>query len=454
MENSWYDKVRHMLQELLKKYKASVICLGDIVAFWLALYIVLLLRHTDQTPVINYIAPFGIILILWLVIFYIVDLYTYTTFRSTVENAKLYAVAIGINFFLAISIFYIFGNSFGLTPKTNLIIFTAVFAALDGLWRFAFPRLFAAKHAHPLILIGTSPRIEAIIHHAQKHPQWGFKATHIADWNEAYNVIQNTPGDLTVVIDNETLNLKDAHKALYAFLPRHIEIRTLADFYERWFFRIPLEEIEEEWFIRELSESKIYDSGKRAFDIFMAGIGFIIGAPFLIIIAVVVKLTSVGPVFYTQTRVGKDGKLFTLYKFRNMYHTADKNPDFDGSTPTFSPKNDSRVTPFGKFLRSTHLDELGQLINILRGDISFVGPRPERPEFVAELSESIPHYQMRHMITPGLTGWAQIKFRYARNTFDAKEKFEYDLYYLKNRSLLLDLAIIAKTAQYVFIAQE
>jgi lipopolysaccharide/colanic/teichoic acid biosynthesis glycosyltransferase len=112
------------------------------------------------------------------------------------------------------------------------------------------------------------------------------------------------------------------------------------------------------------------------------------------------------------------------------------------------------VTPFGKFLRSTHLDELGQLINILRGDISFVGPRPERPEFVAELSESIPHYQMRHMITPGLTGWAQIKFRYARNTFDAKEKFEYDLYYLKNRSLLLDLAIIAKTAQYVFIAQE
>jgi lipopolysaccharide/colanic/teichoic acid biosynthesis glycosyltransferase len=163
------------------------------------------------------------------------------------------------------------------------------------------------------------------------------------------------------------------------------------------------------------------------------------------LIALLVALTSRGPVIYRQVRVGEKGKPFTLYKFRTMRVNAEK----DGAQ--WATKNDARTTPIGGALRTSHLDELPQLWNIIRGDLSFVGPRPERPEFVAKLAARIPYYEARLFIKPGVTGWAQINHRADLTDADVAEKLQYDIYYLKNRSPILDWAIILKTIKSIFV---
>jgi lipopolysaccharide/colanic/teichoic acid biosynthesis glycosyltransferase len=161
--------------------------------------------------------------------------------------------------------------------------------------------------------------------------------------------------------------------------------------------------------------------------------------PVYILVALAVKLTSAGPVFYTQTRVGRLGLPFQIFKFRTMRTDAEK----DGAV--WAQKNDDRVTPIGKFLRRSRLDEIPQFWNILKGEMSFVGPRPERPEFVHELEEKIPYYQMRHLVNPGLTGWAQIRYRYGASVEDSKRKLAFDLYYVRHYGIGLDLEIILRT---------
>jgi len=160
----------------------------------------------------------------------------------------------------------------------------------------------------------------------------------------------------------------------------------------------------------------------------------------MIVVGIAVWMESGGPVFYSQTRVGERGRHFTLTKFRSMRVDAEK-----GGVAVWASKDDDRSTRVGRFIRKTRLDELPQLIAVLRGDMSFVGPRPERPEFVELLKKEIPHYDMRHLIRPGLSGWAQVRFPYGASVADALQKLQYDLYYIKHRSLGLDLAIALKT---------
>jgi len=183
---------------------------------------------------------------------------------------------------------------------------------------------------------------------------------------------------------------------------------------------------------------------KRFVDIILAFSIIIITSPLWLIFAVLIKLEDKGPVFYRQKRVGKDRNEFWLTKFRSM------KIDAENGKAKWAEKDDPRITKIGRFLRKIHLDELPQMLNILKGDISLVGPRPERPEFVKKLEKEIPHYHLRHIIRPGFTGWAQIKFRYGRTVEDSHEKFQYDLYYIKNRSLFLDLGILLKTFQLFF----
>lgn len=211
--------------------------------------------------------------------------------------------------------------------------------------------------------------------------------------------------------------------------------------------KIPLSSISENWFLENFREKEgnLYDKVKRIIDIVLASLILLLAFPFWLFIALSIKLEDRGPIFYFQERVGKNKKTFLLIKFRSMKVEAEKE-----TGPIWTEKEDFRVSKVGKVLRITHLDELPQMINVLKGDISLVGPRPERPEFVARLEKEIPYYHIRHFIKPGFTGWAQIKFRYARSVMDSLEKFQYDLYYLKNRSFLLDLLILLKTFQLFF----
>lgn len=187
---------------------------------------------------------------------------------------------------------------------------------------------------------------------------------------------------------------------------------------------------------------------KRIFDMVFALLSIILSLPFLIIIPILIKLESKGPVLFRQKRVGEGEKYFTLYKFRTMVDGAEKN-----TGPVWSQEGDSRVTKIGKFLRKTRLDEIPQLFNVVLGEMSFVGPRPERPFFVESLKKQIPYYSERHCIKPGLTGWAQVKYEYGDSIEDAIEKLRYDLYYIKYQSFSLDLLIVLDTIKVILFGK-
>jgi len=189
-----------------------------------------------------------------------------------------------------------------------------------------------------------------------------------------------------------------------------------------------------------VSGGKLYRIIKRVMDIILALTVAIFGLLICILITLAIKIESKGPIFYSQKRYGMNKKVFYFIKFRTMIDDAEKE-----TGPKWADENDSRVTRVGNFLRKTHLDEFPQMINVLRGEMSFVGPRPERPEFVEILEKEIPQWDLRHKVLPGFTGLAQIKFRYARTVDESKEKLKYDLYYLQHRSLLFDIKILFQT---------
>jgi len=223
-----------------------------------------------------------------------------------------------------------------------------------------------------------------------------------------------------------------------------LSIIQMPALYETLTGRVPVEHVRNDWLLPiEVTGGRpdlIYYAFTRLVDwgfSFVAGLFFLIFGP---IVALLIKLDSAGPIFYHQTRLGKGGQPFKLIKFRSMRTNAEQ-----ATGAKWATKNDTRVTRIGRFLRETRLDELPQILNILRGEIHLIGPRPERPEFVSKLEEEIPFYRARLVMKPGLTGWAQVKYRYGSTVEDALVKLQYDLYYIKNRSILLDLSILAKT---------
>ncbi|RZV51028.1 MAG: exopolysaccharide biosynthesis polyprenyl glycosylphosphotransferase, partial [Pseudomonadales bacterium] len=191
---------------------------------------------------------------------------------------------------------------------------------------------------------------------------------------------------------------------------------------------------------------QLVESAKRASDVFIALVLLLLTWPLMLIAAIAIVLESGRPVFYQQTRVGLGGKTFSIFKFRSMVVNAEKEGE-----AVWATAKDSRVTPVGAVLRNTRIDELPQLWNVLRGDMSFVGPRPERPEFVQGFAETLPFYNERHRVKPGLMGWAQLNYPYGASDEDAEQKLRYDLYYVKNKSLMLDLVIMVQTVQVILL---
>ena len=223
----------------------------------------------------------------------------------------------------------------------------------------------------------------------------------------------------------------------------------LASVYEQYTGKIAVENLRPSWLIFSdgFRKSRLQSAAKRASDVVLAVVGIVLAAPIAALVALAIRLTSPGPVLYHQARVGQFGLVFTVHKFRSMSHNAEAT-----TGPVWAAKSgDPRVTPIGLWLRRLRLDELPQLWNVLKGDMSFVGPRPERPEFVAALTREIPFYGQRHIVRPGLTGWAQVRYTYGASQEDALQKLQYDLFYIKNLSLSLDLFIITETVKTVIL---
>ena len=256
---------------------------------------------------------------------------------------------------------------------------------------------------------------------------------------------ERTADEIVVALD-ERRGAFPVHDLL-ACKVKGMTVTDLASFFERERGYVDLATLQPSWLIFSdgFVGGKIYEkAAKRIFDVLVSLIVLVVCMPILIMTAIIIKLTSKGPVLYRQERTGLHDRSFNLLKFRSMRVDAEKE-----TGPQWASQNDPRVTPIGRFIRHARIDEIPQIFNVLKGDMSFVGPRPERPYFVEQLSEKIPYYRERHNIKPGITGWAQLNFPYGASMDDARRKLEYDLYYIKNYSLFLDFLILLQTARVV-----
>jgi exopolysaccharide biosynthesis polyprenyl glycosylphosphotransferase len=346
----------------------------------------------------------------------------------------LFVYALGVNSFLSI-----FGR--GVMPIAFFVF--SLWAASLRWWLTCVNQRYGDKlHWFLLMDADLATRLQAdLTDKLAGDSQW-------VDRRDAPATLACFPADLDVksnaVIVGEMSTLDETLvKRISDLRFRGMKVSSYSAFYERYWSRIPVMQLSRTWFLQSSGFERINDQVglrfRRVLDVLVSISGMILLSPILFMLALLVRLTSPGVAIYKQKRVGLNGKLFTLYKFRSMVVDA----EWDG--PVWSQENDPRVTSFGKFLRATRLDELPQLLNIFKGQMSLIGPRPERPEFVAELQSRIPHYDLRHLVVPGLTGWAQVMYNYTSSVDEAARKLEYDLYYIKNHSIQLDFAILIKT---------
>jgi len=342
------------------------------------------------------------------------------------------------------------------------------------LWRRLFLAIYSqAELADRVLLFGDGPLAVPLMREVESRPELGLRI--VTQFVVPSNGIAQTGSDpraederLSTAADEDLFRAVEIHRVnriLVAFgdrrgkLPvedllrlksRGVRIQDGTDVYESITGKVPVESLRLGWllFSPGFCVSRFYLIYKRLASFLISMSGLLLSLPLLPFIALAIKLTSRGPVFYAQKRVGRDGSVFECHKFRTM--RADAEAD---TGPTWAGDDDPRITPVGRFLRISRLDEIPQLWNVLRGDMSLVGPRPERPEFVERLGREISHYHLRHTVRPGITGWAQIRFKYSSSVEDAKEKLRYDLFYIKNMSPGLDFLILFQTIKIILLGR-
>jgi exopolysaccharide biosynthesis polyprenyl glycosylphosphotransferase len=430
-------------------WKKGLLLVGDVVILYLALAGALLVRYGVngfQATFPEHRASFVPVFLLTVLVFYLFDLYHLRTFLTSFVLFRTTTLATVVAGIVSMGAFYLFPDYFELTPKTNLALFVGLTLVFAYSWR-AFLRLRFRASAAPVAFVGSSPRIAELMEEVRRSPHLGYRTAAHYETLEGTNgsaleSLADTGNLALLVIDPKLAHDTEVARTLYRIIPREVNVIPFSAFYEAVFEKVPLEDLSEEWFIENIATRRpLYDRAKRIIDFVFAAILFLALLLPMVAIGVLVKLTSRGPVIFKHRRVGKNGAPFTLYKFRIMVAKHDGSP--------WTTKDDPRLTTFGKFLNTTHLNELPQLANILTGDISFTGPRPESEELAREYGK-FPYYEMRHVVKPGVSGWAQINYKPSASLEEAYEKLKYDLYYVKNRSLFLDLLIVLKTIRYFF----
>lgn len=393
---------------------------------------------------------------LFTVFFYMLFLYILDAYNVGLEDFRetfgrvLVACALGIISSATAS--YAFDH-WRFDRATLLLLFCLSLFLCAG-WRWLYHKN-AERLTHPLriLLVGADKNGQVRKLLAEGLPEaviLGYVGEESPETEEkwlgpSFNVLEaakKTEATMIVLLPDAPLDSDIAHELLEAKLHGKMVV-DIRSFYEHIVKRLPLSQINDEWLLQtegfSLNTRGSLRRLKRASDVLLSLILLVLAAPVMLLAALLVRLESPGPVIYRQNRVGLHEKEFTVYKFRSMRTDAEKNG------PVWAAEKDPRVTRVGKFIRKTRIDELPQLWNVLKGDMSFIGPRPERMAFVKELKKTIPYYSLRHTVKPGLTGWAQVSLPYVASEEDSRRKLEYDLYYIKNMSLLLDFNIILKT---------
>ena len=425
--------------------RKSILLLGDLAALGLA-FIAIWLRegnlHFPHWVFRENIWAFSFIALVTLVMLYAFDLYDFRFLRPASSNLwRLGAVLVispivGIIFFYALPIFHV-------TPKTNLVIFFAAFAILFILWRRIFFKIFSTSFKNKTVVWGTFTIAEHLFQEIATNPHRGYDPlVHVRNEENLIAVLDNH--DFQVLVIEDGLKLPD-HLVEIIFKKQIVTLSLLAT-YEDILQKIPVETIDETQFIQNVQHAKLASKFlHRAFDCFIAVIILAAFSPFLLIIAIAIKLEDKGKIFYAQPRMGFLGSKFMLYKFRSMTEEH-KRPD---TGTDWTTKDDLRVTKVGKIIRKLHLDEIPQMVNVILGDITLVGPRPDVYRVETDLKNSVLHYHLRHIVRPGFTGWAQIKYKAANSAESFLERFQYDLYYIKNRNFFFDFGILVRTVQII-----
>lgn len=422
----------------------------------------------------TYTGATGLILLSFLSVFYIADAYNLQlNFRSAVYIAR-FAGASLLGAMLAAMTFYLFPHwKYG---RGIWLIFCASSFLLLVAWRVFFELAFKAKRrARKLLIVGNGAggrRISDAVRRGGEYEVVGIidgenrllgpggepaagpdaAAAAAGEGAEAARcpslraVVDEKKVDAVVV---STGDLRDGALvgSLVSCKMQGTHVYDMPGFFEEELSRIPIHHIDDRWILsvplfgvsRDLYNARV----KRVVDVALALLGIALSLPVMLAVAAAVKLSSRGPVLYRQTRVGLGDREFSLVKFRSMRADAEK----DGAR--WAAKGDARVTGLGRVIRTLRVDEIPQFFNVLKGEMSFIGPRPERPEFVRELDRIIPYYSMRHAVRPGITGWAQVNYAYGASVQDAIEKLQYDLFYIKNCNAMLDIRILLKTIRVV-----
>lgn len=448
------------------KVKKIIILLGDIAVLFSSLYLALVIRY-GQKPSndlwLEHLWSFSVIFIGWIIILYIVGLYDLhlainnTKFLKLVSKSTIFAV-------LGSSLFFYLNPTINISPKTNLALFIIVFLILFFVWRRIFNWIIQNQLPKNYIaIVGFNEQSKEIIKELQAKPQLGYSVALvisnetseeeingipiIKEFNNLHELIQEKK-ITTIVLTSYPHRSPELRDALFKCLRSKINYISLSNFYENITGKISIDTINQMWFLENLNEGdkSWFNLIKRFYDIAFSLLFLIITIIFWPLISLIIKLESKGEIFFKQSRAGQNNIPFTMIKFRTM---TKSNNDLSPTT-----KNDARITRFGNFMRKTRIDEIPQILNILKGEMSFVGPRPERPEIVQDLEKKIPFYQERTLAKPGVTGWDQISGEYhSPSLADSLKKLQYDLFYVKNRSIYLDLSIIMKTI-YTVLSRE
>lgn len=450
--------------------KKWIIIAGDITLLYFSVLVTVWLRYWGSAgfnDLLTHIKDFTPLILVWLIIFYIHNLYEINSAKNTLEFYTIVSRALIINFFTAVIFFY-FTPDVTIAPKINLFIYFFIFSALFILWRGQINSILKKRLSIKTAIIADSSEGARLALRLNQNPQIGYKVDFLLGHKISSNFLSEKASLPTILNFSKTFNLADLIRehnlgaliiedkfltkesfisSLASFID-DIEIINLTRFNERVWRKVDLSQLDHLWFLNNFASSRriFYENTKRLFDFILSLILLPLALMVCIFISAIIKIEGHGPIFYVQTRVGQKGCLFKLIKFRTMRLNA------ESCGAQWTKENDARITIFGRLLRKIRLDELPQLINIIKGEMSFVGPRAERPEFHQMLVKDIPFYERRYLIRPGLTGWAQINYTYGSSVEDTKEKLSYDFYYLKNRSLVFDMGIILKTINIVLSA--
>ncbi len=438
---------------LSNKRESLILFLGDIFFFYFALWVMLFLRYLSLPTKDLWLAhatPFSILFICWAAVFFIAGLYEKHTliFKSkvsgTIFNAQLFNCVLAVLFFYLISFF-------GITPKTNLFIYLIISFILILIWRTELFRYFEIRKRQNAVLIGAGVEMRELEQEVNNNSRYNLYFSNLVDLDstsgvnfqeEVLNRIRY--GDISVIaVDFKNDKLEPLFPQFYDLIFSQVRFIDMHKVYEDIFDRIPLSLVKYSWFLENISVStqKGYDFAKRIMDVSLAIILGAFSFIFYPFVFFAIKIEDGGPIFFVQERFGQNNKTIKLVKFRSM---AVHN-ELDGIA------KEPKTTKVGSFLRKTRIDELPQLWNVLRGDLSMIGPRPEIPALVEVYEKEIPYYNIRHLIKPGLSGWAQLYHleppRFSAGVDATKKKLSYDLYYIKNRSFILDLKVAIRTIQ-------